>query len=229
MAGSLLRSSSVTFEAARKRYGQIKEDKRKGRRVDCPMLWRVPATIIPTSTLPFKVRNFSGLRRRSTATDMVPIVKPGQSLLLHSSAFSPIILNPSTSSGGSRQRERCLMVPKAVDKFSYFSEKAKKVIVLALEEAKMSGYCFIGTEHILVGIIGEGSGIGYMALNSMNINLKNTRAEIAKIRGKGTKFGSCSDSKDMSLTPNATKLFEYVLKEVKGQGKLCFFQLFSKS
>lgn len=218
MAGSLLQSSSVGFEAVRITYGQIKEDKWKGRRVDRPMLWRVPAKTTPTPTPSLMIRNFSGLLRTSTTTGMVPIVKLGQSLLLHSSDFPPIIFNPSTISSGRRRRERCLMVPKAVDKFGYFSEKAKRVLALALEEAKMSGYSCIGTEDILVGIIGEGSGIGYMVLKSMSINLKNTRAEIAKMRGKGTKFGSCSDSKELSLTSNAKKIFEHLLEEVQGQG-----------
>lgn len=216
MAGSLLQSSSVTFEASIRRYGQIKEDKL--RRIDRPMLWRVPAT--PRSNLSLKVRNFSRLRRTSTATGMVPIIKPGQSLLLHFSALPRLILNPSTISGGSMWGKRCLMVPKAFHKFDKFSEKAKRVLILAQEEANTLGDSCIGTEHILVGIIGEGSGIGYEVLNSMKLNLKDIRAEIVKVKGKGTKFGSSSDSEDMHYSYNAKKLLLHSLGEVKGQGKL---------
>lgn len=219
MAGSLVQSSSQTFEAAIRRHGQIKEDRL--RRTDRPMLWRVPAT--PRPNLSLKVRNFSRLRRTSKASGMVPIIKPCQSLLLHFSALPRLILNPNTISGDSMWGERRLMVPKAFHKFDNFSEKAKRVLILAQEEANTLGHSCIGTEHILVGIIGEGSGIGYAVLNLMKINLKDIRAEIVKVKGNGTKFGSSSLSEDLHYSYNAKKLILHSMGEVKGQGKLCFF------
>ena len=65
--------------------------------------------------------------------------------------------------------------------FERFTEKAIKVIMLAQEEARRLGHNFVGTEQILLGLIGEGTGIGPKVLKSMGVNLKDARVEVEKI------------------------------------------------
>ncbi|KAG7633385.1 Clp N-terminal domain superfamily [Arabidopsis suecica] len=72
--------------------------------------------------------------------------------------------------------------------FERFTEKAIKVITLAQEEARRLGYNFFGTEHILLSLIGEGTGIAAKVLKSMGINLKDARVEVEKIIGRGSGF-----------------------------------------
>ena len=67
--------------------------------------------------------------------------------------------------------------------FERFTEKAIKVIMLAQEEARRLGHNFVGTEQILLGLIGEGTGIAAKTLKSMGINLKDARVEVEKIIG----------------------------------------------
>ena len=64
--------------------------------------------------------------------------------------------------------------------FERFTEKAIKVIMLAQEEARRLGHNFVGTEQILLGLIGEGTGIGPKVLKSMGVNLKDARVEVEK-------------------------------------------------
>ena len=72
--------------------------------------------------------------------------------------------------------------------FERFTEKAIKVIMLAQEEARRLGHNFVGTEQILLGLIGEGTGIGPKVLKSMGVNLKDARVEVEKIIGRGSGF-----------------------------------------
>ena len=65
--------------------------------------------------------------------------------------------------------------------FERFTEKAIKVIMLAQEEARRLGHNFVGTEQILLGLIGEGTGIAAKVLKSMGVNLKDARVEVEKI------------------------------------------------
>ena len=67
--------------------------------------------------------------------------------------------------------------------FERFTEKAIKVIMLAQEEARRLGHNFVGTEQILLGLIGEGTGIAAKVLKSMGVNLKDARVEVEKIIG----------------------------------------------
>ena len=62
--------------------------------------------------------------------------------------------------------------------FERFTEKAIKVIMLAQEEARRLGHNFVGTEQILLGLIGEGTGIAAKVLKSMGVNLKDARVEV---------------------------------------------------
>ena len=74
--------------------------------------------------------------------------------------------------------------------FERFTEKAIKVIMLAQEEARRLGHNFVGTEQILLGLIGEGTGVAAKVLKSLGVNLKDSRIEVEKIishRGSGKK------------------------------------------
>ena len=64
--------------------------------------------------------------------------------------------------------------------FERFTEKAIKVIMLAQEEARRLGHNFVGTEQILLGLIGEGTGVAAKVLKSMGVNLKDARVEVEK-------------------------------------------------
>ena len=68
--------------------------------------------------------------------------------------------------------------------FERFTEKAIKVIMLAQEEARRLGHNFVGTEQILLGLIGEGTGVAAKVLKSMGVNLKDARVEVEKIIGR---------------------------------------------
>ena len=70
--------------------------------------------------------------------------------------------------------------------FERFTEKAIKVIMLAQEEARRLGHNFVGTEQILLGLIGEGTGVAAKVLKSMGVNLKDSRVEVEKIIGRGS-------------------------------------------
>lgn len=72
--------------------------------------------------------------------------------------------------------------------FERFTEKAIKVIMLAQEEARRLGHNFVGTEQILLGLIGEGTGVAAKVLRSMGVNLKDARIEVEKIIGRGSGF-----------------------------------------
>ena len=77
--------------------------------------------------------------------------------------------------------------------FERFTEKAIKVIMLAQEEARRLGHNFVGTEQILLGLIGEGSGVGPKILKSMGVKLKDARVEVEKIIGRGSGFVAVND------------------------------------
>jgi len=67
--------------------------------------------------------------------------------------------------------------------FEKFTEKSLKAVMLAQEESLRMGHSFIGTEQILLGLIGEGTGIAAKALKSLGVNLKDARIEVGKIIG----------------------------------------------
>ena len=77
--------------------------------------------------------------------------------------------------------------------FERFTEKAIKVIMLAQEEARRLGHNFVGTEQILLGLIGEGTGVAAKVLKSMGVNLKDARIEVEKIIGRGSGFVAVVD------------------------------------
>jgi len=98
--------------------------------------------------------------------------------------------------------------------FERFTEKAIKVIMLAQEEARRLGHNFVGTEQILLGLIGEGTGIGPKVLKSMNVNLKDARIEVEKIIGRGSGFVAV----EIPFTPRAKRVLELSLEEARQLG-----------
>ena len=98
--------------------------------------------------------------------------------------------------------------------FERFTEKAIKVIMLAQEEARRLGHNFVGTEQILLGLIGEGTGIAAQVLKSMNVNLKDARVEVEKIIGRGSGFVAV----EIPFTPRAKRVLELSLEEARQLG-----------
>ena len=70
--------------------------------------------------------------------------------------------------------------------FEKFTEKEIKAIMLAQEEGRRLGHNFVGTEQILLGLIGEGTGVAAKVLKSMGVKLKGARLEVEKIIGRGS-------------------------------------------
>ena len=98
--------------------------------------------------------------------------------------------------------------------FERFTEKAIKVIMLAQEEARRLGHNFVGTEQILLGLTGEGTGIAAKVLKSMGINLKDARMEVEKIIGRGSGFVAV----EIPFTPRAKRVLELSLEEARQLG-----------
>jgi ATP-dependent Clp protease ATP-binding subunit ClpA len=95
--------------------------------------------------------------------------------------------------------------------FERFTEKAIKVILLAQEEARRLGHNWVGTEQILLGLIGEGMGIASSVLQSRGVNLKTTRLEVEKIIGRGA--GKVAE--EIPFTPSAKRALELSWDEAK--------------
>ena len=93
--------------------------------------------------------------------------------------------------------------------FERFTDRARRVVVLAQEEARLLNHSYIGTEHILLGLIHEGEGVAAKALESLNISLEAVRAQVEEIIGQG---GS-SPSGHIPFTPRAKKVLELSLRE----------------
>jgi ATP-dependent Clp protease ATP-binding subunit ClpC len=98
--------------------------------------------------------------------------------------------------------------------FERFTEKAIKVIMLAQEEARRLGHNFVGTEQLLLGLIGEGTGIGPKVLKSVGVNLKDARLEVENIIGRGSGFVAV----EIPFTPRAKRVLELSLEEARQLG-----------
>nr|NP_849021.1 Clp protease ATP binding subunit [Cyanidioschyzon merolae strain 10D]QFV16979.1 ATP-dependent clp protease ATP-binding subunit [Cyanidioschyzon merolae]QFV17157.1 ATP-dependent clp protease ATP-binding subunit [Cyanidioschyzon merolae]BAC76183.1 ATP-dependent clp protease ATP-binding subunit [Cyanidioschyzon merolae strain 10D] len=95
--------------------------------------------------------------------------------------------------------------------FERFTEKAIKVIMLAQEEARRLGHNFVGTEQILLGLIGEGTGLAARALKTLGVDLKEARVEVEKIIGRGSGFVAV----EIPFTPRAKRVLELSLDEAR--------------
>jgi len=93
--------------------------------------------------------------------------------------------------------------------FERFTDRARRVVVLAQEEARMLNHNYIGTEHILLGLIHEGEGVAAKALESMNISLEAVRQQVEEIIGQG----QAAPTGHIPFTPRAKKVLELSLRE----------------
>ncbi|KAM3367145.1 hypothetical protein ACQJBY_016042 [Aegilops geniculata] len=157
---------------------------------------RTRATMLrstPTRTL--TLGGFQGLRQ-TNFLDTRSVIKRDLGSIVASQISRP-------RGSGSR------MVVRAM--FERFTEKAIKVIMLAQEEARRLGHNFVGTEQILLGLIGEGTGIAAKVLKSMGISLKDARVEVEKIIGRGSGFVAV----EIPFTPRAKRVLELSLEEAR--------------
>jgi ATP-dependent Clp protease ATP-binding subunit ClpC len=95
------------------------------------------------------------------------------------------------------------------DMFERFTDRARRVVVLAQEEARMLNHNYIGTEHILLGLIHEGEGVAAKALESLGISLEAVRQQVEEIIGQGQQ----APSGHIPFTPRAKKVLELSLRE----------------
>ena len=93
--------------------------------------------------------------------------------------------------------------------FERFTDRARRVVVLAQEEARMLGHNYIGTEHILLGLIHEGEGVAAKALESLGVSQKAARQQVEVIIGRGEQ----APSGHIPFTPRAKKVLELALRE----------------
>ncbi|MFI5844338.1 ATP-dependent Clp protease ATP-binding subunit, partial [Catenuloplanes sp. NPDC051500] len=93
--------------------------------------------------------------------------------------------------------------------FERFTDRARRVVVLAQEEARMLNHNYIGTEHILLGLIHEGEGVAAKALESLGVSLEGVRQQVEEIIGQGQQ----APSGHIPFTPRAKKVLELSLRE----------------
>lgn len=98
--------------------------------------------------------------------------------------------------------------------FEYFNDKSIRAIILAQEEARRLGQNFIGSEHLLLGLIGEGTGIAAIVLKQLGINREGTRQVVEQLIGKGSGYSPAT----IPFTPTVKSIFEQSLQEARQLG-----------
>src|ERR1700678_476130 len=93
--------------------------------------------------------------------------------------------------------------------FERFTDRARRVLVLAQEEARLLNHNYIGTEHILLGLIHEGEGVAAKALDALGISLEAVRQQVEEIIGQGQQ----EPSGHIPFTPRAKKVLELSLQD----------------
>ncbi len=99
--------------------------------------------------------------------------------------------------------------------FNKFTERARKVILLSKQEAKRFNHDYIGTEHVLLGLLREGEGVAAAVLQSLGMNLNNIRMEVEKLVQPGP---TTVVSGDLPFTPKAKKVMEIAMEEARALG-----------
>jgi len=99
--------------------------------------------------------------------------------------------------------------------FERFTERARKVIILAREEAIRLGHNFVGTEHLLLGLVREGDGLAVAIFKKLNVNLATLKSEVEKIVSVGS---DVSPAGEIPFTPQAKKVLEYAISEARSLG-----------
>jgi len=98
--------------------------------------------------------------------------------------------------------------------FERFTELARQAVVFAQEEARSLEHNYIGTEHLLLGLLREEEGVGTRALKSLGVSLEGVRGQVAQIIGLGDEVGTGQ----IPFTPRAKKVLELSLREALGLG-----------
>src|SRR5262245_41751206 len=93
--------------------------------------------------------------------------------------------------------------------FERFTDRARRVVVLAQEEARLLMHNYIGTEHLLLGLIHEGEGVAAKALDALGIELTEVRSRVEEIIGRGSE----TPSVHIPFTPRSKKVLELSLRE----------------
>lgn len=101
--------------------------------------------------------------------------------------------------------------------FRRFTQRARNTVIHAQEEARQLGHPAIGTEHILLGLLREGEGIGARALSNLGIDLDNVREEVKNFLGQDPSYSEGPDG-DLPITPRAKKVFNLAFDEARLQG-----------
>src|SRR3954454_22983137 len=101
--------------------------------------------------------------------------------------------------------------PRMSDKFDKFTERARKVLTLAQEEAQRFNHNYIGTEHLLLGLVREGDGVAARVLSNMGVQLPKVRSAVEFIIGRGESV----IMGEIGLTPRAKKVIELAVDEAR--------------
>jgi ATP-dependent Clp protease ATP-binding subunit ClpC len=98
--------------------------------------------------------------------------------------------------------------------FERFTDRARLVVILAQKEARLLNHNYIGTEHILLGLIREGEGVAAKSLESLGISLEGVRSQVEEIAGRGEE----APSSHIPFTPRTKKVLELGLREAQQLG-----------
>src|SRR6202000_3536139 len=99
--------------------------------------------------------------------------------------------------------------------FERFTDRARKVMALANQEAQRFNHEYIGTEHILLGLVKEGSGVGRNVLKNLDVDLRKVRLEVEKLVKSGPDMVTMGK---LPQTPRAKKVIEYAIEEARNLG-----------
>jgi ATP-dependent Clp protease ATP-binding subunit ClpC len=122
---------------------------------------------------------------------------------------SPVLRVRLPILGGAHRERSAIDIEEVIPLFERFTDRARRVVVLAQEEARLLNHNYIGTEHILLGLIHEGEGVAARALESLDINLESVRSQVVEIIGQGSQ----APSGHIPFTPRAKKVLELSLRE----------------
>jgi len=99
--------------------------------------------------------------------------------------------------------------------FEYFNQKAIKAVMFAQEEARRTGHSVVGTEHLLLGLIGEATATAALILKDLKVTLHESRRLIEGMTGRGTGYSPVN----IPFTPKAKKMFEQAFQEARQLGE----------
>jgi len=99
--------------------------------------------------------------------------------------------------------------------FERFTERAREVVVLAQDEARGFRHGYVGTEHLLLGLLREEEGFAARALESLDVTVEEVRAQVNRVVGRGDEV----EPGELAFTPRAKKVFDLAFREARGRGR----------